>query len=129
MLWKPHRVCTIRRSNEVTFKGDIMSKWVEAIKKANDEFADITEAEIQDRIDARIEGLQNAVNNMYLTLKEIKEVNDEYKKLPRKVRRQSKLKKNNEELLKRADKTIADIRFYEKVLDEAKRRRNDTTGS
>ena len=102
-----------------------MSKWVDAIKRANDEFADITEVEIQDRIDARIEGLQNAVNSMYLSLKEIKEVNEEYKKLPRNVRRQSKLKKNNEELLKRADKTIADIRFYEKVLDEAKRRRDE----
>ena len=102
-----------------------MSKWKEAILRANDEFADISEKEIQDRIDARLDGLKNYIVSQYEVLKEIKELNEEFKSLPRRVRRQSKMKKDNEELLKQADKVIANIRFYEKVLNEAIKKREE----
>jgi DNA repair exonuclease SbcCD ATPase subunit len=109
-----------------------MSKWVEAIKEANKEFENITEDEIRDRIKGRMKQSELQLHEMYQNLVSIKNLNDEYKKLPRSVRRQKTLKEGNAKLLKQADTLIAEIRTLEKAMRDAYSSLesiNDTTGS
>lgn len=86
----------------------------------------MTEEEVLEIREKRIKEVGKVIQSLYVSLKDLKDADDSYKELPRRVRRLKENRDFHKLIMFKADELIEKIRHYEQIRKQFK---DDTSRS